>query len=158
MTLEECKSRFGAQITPHFRYWELIYSKTAEALNIDNNPPDYAYHNLEHLAARLLEPLRVYYGKPIAVAGKGGSGYRCDALNEAVGGSKGSHHRYGLAADCHVDKPLSLLKSLLKSGLDFDQAIVYPWGVHISLKLGANRRQVRYNKTYTGKHEIPEQG
>lgn len=158
MTLEECKKKYGANITPHFKYWEFIYSKKAEEHGIDNNPPDFAYNNIETLTKRLLEPLRVYYGKPIEIAGKGGSGYRCDKLNDLVGGSKGSHHRFGFAADCHVDKPLSLLKSLLKSGLDFDQAIVYPTFLHIGLKAGANRRQVKYNQSYKGKREVPEQG
>lgn len=158
MTLKECRQKYGAQVTPHFQYWEFIYSKTAEEMGIDNTPADYAYTNIETFARKLLEPLRVYYGKPIAVAGKGGSGYRCDALNEAVGGSKTSQHRFGFAADCHVDKPIALLKSLLKSGLDFDQAIVYKGFLHLGYKAGNNRKMVRYNASYKGKKEVPEQG
>lgn len=158
MTLQECKQRFWTKVSPHFELWEFIYSKTAETRGIDNTPPDFALNNIDKLAQSLLEPLRCYYGKPIAIASKGGSGYRCDALNDAVGGSKTSQHRFGFAADCHTDKPISLLKTLLKSGLDFDQAIVYPTFLHIGLKLGNNRKQVRYNASYKGKKEVPVQG
>lgn len=151
MSLEQCKLVHGSKISEHFRWWEFIYSETAEKHGIDNTPPDFAYTNIEIFVKNLLEPLRQYYGKPIEIAGDGGSGYRCDKLNDLVGGSKTSQHRFGFAADCHVDKPLDLLSSLLKSGLVFHQAIVYPWGVHIGYKVGnANRKEVLYNKSYKG--------
>ncbi len=45
-----------------------------------------------------LEPLRQWYGKPIVIS----SGYRCPALNRAVGGANTSQHMKGEAADLHL--------------------------------------------------------
>lgn len=43
----------------------------------------------------ILDMVRVYIGKPIIV----NSGYRCEKLNEMVGGVQKSMHTKGLAAD-----------------------------------------------------------
>lgn len=50
--------------------------------------------NLAELSTQL-DRLREMYGEPIVVT----SGYRCQRLNEIVGGVKNSLHKYGLAAD-----------------------------------------------------------
>ena len=47
------------------------------------------------LVEQLLDPIRRRYGAPIIVT----SGYRCPALNTAVGGVANSHHIIGCAAD-----------------------------------------------------------
>ena len=47
------------------------------------------------LVEQLLDPIRRRYGAPIIVT----SGYRCPALNTAVGGVANSHHIVGCAAD-----------------------------------------------------------
>ena len=47
------------------------------------------------LIDNVLDPLREAYGKPVTVT----SGYRCEVLNKAVGGSKTSEHMKGMAAD-----------------------------------------------------------
>ena len=81
----------------------------------------------------VLDPLREAYGKPVYV----NSGYRCEALNEAVGGSKTSQHCLGLAADI-TGKSKSENKKIFdlaqKLELPFDQLIDesnYQW-IHIS--------------------------
>ena len=53
---------------------------------------------LRHLCREVLEPLRQHYGQPIRIT----SGYRCEALNMAVGGVSNSQHQYGEAADLSV--------------------------------------------------------
>jgi len=45
-----------------------------------------------------LEALRRHFGKPIHIT----SGCRCPAHNEAVGGSQGSQHKKGRAADLYI--------------------------------------------------------
>ena len=55
--------------------------------------------NLTALAQKILQPIRDFYKQPVVVS----SGYRCKALNVAVGGSQTSQHSYGEAADIQID-------------------------------------------------------
>ncbi len=79
----------------YFSIAELTASATAERLAIDNTPPRAARKMLTILVEQLLDPIRRHYGAPIIVT----SGYRCPALNTAVGGVANSHHIMGCAAD-----------------------------------------------------------
>lgn len=79
----------------YFSIEELSRSETARRRGIDNTPPGDARKNLVALVENILDPLREAYGKPIAVT----SGYRCPALNKAVGGVATSDHLSGRAAD-----------------------------------------------------------
>ena len=54
--------------------------------------------HLKTLCEVVLEPLRAFAGKPIVIS----SGYRCPALNQAVGGASQSQHLRGEAADLHL--------------------------------------------------------
>ena len=79
----------------YFSIEELVKSASAERLAIDNTPPHAARRMLTILIEQLLDPIRRRYGAPIIVT----SGYRCPALNTAVGGVANSHHIVGCAAD-----------------------------------------------------------
>ena len=79
----------------YFTLQELAKSASAERLAIDNTPPRAAQRMLTILVEQLLDPIRRRYGAPIIVT----SGYRCPALNTAVGGVANSHHIVGCAAD-----------------------------------------------------------
>lgn len=79
----------------HFTIEELRASDTARRMGLANEPTPDALKNLEELADNVLDPLRRAWGKPIYV----NSGYRCAALNKAVGGAAGSLHMQGRAAD-----------------------------------------------------------
>ena len=79
----------------YFSIEELVKSASAERLAIDNTPPRAAKQMLTILIEQLLDPIRRRYGAPIIVT----SGYRCPALNTAVGGVANSHHIVGCAAD-----------------------------------------------------------
>jgi hypothetical protein len=83
-------------LSPHFTLAELTYSDTANAKGIDNAPDQAAIGRLTQLAQLTLEGIRTICGdNPVIVS----SGYRCPALNEAVGGASNSAHLYGCAAD-----------------------------------------------------------
>ena len=90
---------WGDALGRHFRLREMVESRTArrdpEMWAAQEDPPDYVLHNLEKLVNNVLDPLRDAFDWPILV----NSGYRCPALNEAVGGSPRSQHRLGQAAD-----------------------------------------------------------
>lgn len=79
----------------HFTIRELTRSATATRLAIDNTPPPAVVDNLHRLINDVLEPARTQLGAPIIV----NSGYRCPALNAAVGGAERSYHLVGRAAD-----------------------------------------------------------
>ena len=85
-------------LTEHFKLGEFTKSITAKRLGISNEPGYEQMLALRHLCREVLEPLRQHYGKPIRVT----SGFRCQQLNQAVGGVGNSQHQYGEAADLSV--------------------------------------------------------
>lgn len=130
------------KLSENFTLEEFVRSDIATDLQIENVPDELEIDNLKKLTIRLLQPLRLLYGKSFHI----NSGYRCPQLNEAVGGVATSQHMRGQAADIRVDDPRALLTALLKSRLDFDQAILYPTFLHLSYNSGQNRKQVLYAK------------
>ena len=72
----------------YFSFKEMIKSDTAKSKGIENIPDWEQINALQTLIEAVLDPLREWYGKPIYIT----SGYRCKALNEAVGGSFTSYH------------------------------------------------------------------
>lgn len=126
----------------YFTIEEMTKSSTATAKHIDNTTNQTAIDNLTKLIEAVLDPLREWYGKPIRV----NSGYRCEALNEAIGGSDTSQHRLGEAADITVGtkKGNKKLFEYIKDNLPFDQLINesnFSW-VHVSYREGRLRKQV----------------
>ena len=83
------------EASSHFTIRELAYSSTAQRLGLDNTPPPEAVVYMQRLIDEVLEPARRSLGAPIKV----NSGYRCKALNNAVGGVARSYHLSGRAAD-----------------------------------------------------------
>ena len=127
------------QLSPNFSLAELVYSETAERSGIDNTPPPEIVENLRRLAQGL-ESVRVLLGAPLEIS----SGYRCAALNEAVGGSSASAHVQGLAADfacATFGTPLEVAQAIQRSGLEFDQCILeFGRWVHLSFSDVPRRR------------------
>lgn len=128
----------------YFSIAELTKSSTAIKKKINNTPTKEVENNLNQLIDNILDPLREAWGQPIIVD----SGYRCEALNKAVGGAAHSQHKLGQAADIHTksdskedNKKLFELIKQLK--LPFDQLINeynYNW-IHVSYS-PRNRRQI----------------
>ncbi len=117
----------------YFTINELTRSTTARLNGIDNTPSQQVINNLTALVDNVLDPLREAWGKPIHV----NSGYRCQALNTAVGGVPASQHMLGEAADItagsrEANRQLYSLMRQLK--LPVDQAINeydFRW-IHVS--------------------------
>ena len=139
----------------YFSISELTYSTKARELHIDNSPFSYeTVNNHTNLIENLLDPLREVWNAPIIIT----SGYRSDALNKAVGGSKTSAHRYGLAADvvpkdmADFDKFVAFVKDYLKDK-DYDQLILEQKGgsrwLHIGYK-NVNGEQRKQNLKIIG--------
>lgn len=79
------------RVSPHFTWWELLATSHRGVANV---PTELQARNLVRLAHTILEPIRREFGVYIIT-----SGFRSDALNRIVGGSKTSAHRDGRAAD-----------------------------------------------------------
>lgn len=130
----------------HFTIEELCRSQVAVCLGIDNEPKrEDIIANLKRLAFHTLEAVRLLNdSKPITIT----SGYRCKALNRAVGGVATSQHQNGCAADFVVgsaEENRRLFQKIKSSGsVPFDQLILEPqagW-IHISYVEGGNRFQI----------------
>lgn len=141
--------------TKDFSYSEFERSDTADRLGITNVISTAAVRDaVKALAETVLQPLRDAVGRPLHV----NSGYRCDALNRAVGGVATSQHVKGEAADIRCDTskgdlpPCELAGKALELGLPTDQVILYPNFVHFSHRLsGSQRGRVLYSKKYAGR-------
>lgn len=111
-------------LSPHFTLEELIRSDVATRKGINNYPYPDVLENLKLLASKL-EVVRAILGRSVLVS----SGYRCEELNAAVGGSKTSTHMTGLAADftCPAFGTTPEVFAKLrehKLDLDYDQLIL----------------------------------
>ena len=126
-------------LTPHFTLAEFVISETAARSGIDNDPPLEVVAALKR-TAQGLEEVRTRLGKPVTIT----SGYRCPALNAAIGGAKDSQHMRGEAADfiCpQFGSPVDVASALRDSGVQYDQLILeFGRWVHISFA-AAPRRQ-----------------
>lgn len=136
------------RLSDHFTLEELCKSQTAERKGIDNMPkePEGALiiENLTRVCERILEPVRAHYGFPLSPS----SGYRCLALNRAIGSRDTSQHVKGEAVDFEVPGVANPdLAQWIEANLDFDQVILefYTPGdphsgwVHCSVAADANR-------------------
>lgn len=135
-------------ISKDFSYREFERSEVADAKRICNIITSFEVRDsILALTENVLQPLRDAWGKPLKV----NSGYRCKALNAAVGGVPTSQHVKGEAADIAAGDPVKLARLAVKLGLPFDQMILYPTFVHFSHRLnGEQRGQICYNWRYEG--------
>jgi len=125
----------------HFELDEFIKSDQAKKRGIDNTPTFEIIDHLEELIAKILEPLREAYGKPLTIS----SGFRCPRLNQVVGGSPTSVHKIGYAADIQVKDVQGLFNFVTgwvkANGIMFDQIFIESKGqtkwLHIGLKNNA---------------------
>ena len=83
------------KLSDHFTLGECCKSETAMRLGIANEPNELESYNLKKVCLQILEPVRVYFGKPFIP----NSGFRCQLLNKAIGSSSTSQHAKGQAID-----------------------------------------------------------
>lgn len=125
-------------LSAHFTLEELSSSDTAVRKGIDNTPSAEIVENLKRVA-QTLEQIRTLVGAPVRVS----SGYRCPALNTAIGGSSKSAHVEGLAADITVSgkTPKELAIMIRDAKIEYDQLIYEGTWVHVGLATGKLRQQ-----------------
>ena len=138
------------RLSENFSLWELTKSQTAERKGISNVPGKEEIKNLTALCKNVLQAVRSYYGVPI----KPSSGYRCLALNNAIGSRPTSQHVTGQAVDFEVPGvDNKVVARWIKDNLTYDQLILeyYKEGqpnsgwVHVSYvePVVKNRNQAR---------------
>lgn len=109
-------------LSPHFSMIEAKRSVTAVAKGIDNTVPQLLRTNVGRMAG-FMECLRALLDdQRITVT----SWFRCQSLNDAIGGSQTSAHIKGLAVDWkHAKLPLEeAFARVADSTLPFDQLIL----------------------------------
>ena len=137
---------------------EVIKSNTATLKGIDNSPTEEHLENLKSLALNVFQPMRDKLG-PISLS----SGYRSEALNKAIKGSKTSQHCKGEALDLDNDfkdgrATNTEIFNYIKDNLEFDQ-LIWEYGttekpdwVHVSYTTKKkNRYQILRCKRVNGK-------
>lgn len=143
----------------YFTISELTRSDTASIKKIDNTPNKEITEHLIELVEKLLDPLRSAWAEYCDVNRLGNpaisvnSGYRCNELNKAVGGSLTSAHLTGYAADIIPSNgQMKVFQSWIAEAieeLNWDQLIyekpkngIASW-IHLGLrnKDGMQRRQ-----------------
>lgn len=143
------------KLSKNFTYEELIASTTASNKGIDNTPNEDQVAQLKLLCEKVLQPIRDKYNHPIIIT----SGFRCKALNKAVGGSNTSQHMMGQAADIKCTATtkaylFNLILSMIKSGEIKVGQLIWEYGtkkepnwIHISLPYSkVNNILYLYNK------------
>ena len=109
------------RLSENFSLWELTKSQVAERHGISNEPRKEEIKNLQALCKNVLQAVRANYGVPITPS----SGYRCRALNEAVGSTPRSQHLTGQAVDFEVPwVDNKLVAHWIKDNLIFDQLLL----------------------------------
>ena len=110
------------KLSEHFSLAEMTKSQTAIRMGIDNSPDSTQIDSLRNLCVVVLEPIRAYMSStPFSPS----SGFRSVELNTEIGGSKGSQHCLGEAADIEVPGVSNLsLAWWIRSHIDFDQLIL----------------------------------
>ena len=155
----------------HFTLAQMVYSKTAKQMGIDNCPPTEVKVNLKNLMSKCLDKLWDNFGE-ITVS----SGYRGPKLNAEIQNrnhpnrkitpdsaeARKSQHAHGMAADISPKKySVSNLKLLFEVAIkigEYDQLIYEapskaygapydgnPW-IHISYNANGNRHIIYYTR------------
>jgi hypothetical protein len=141
-------------LSKHFKLEEFEKSMTATRKGIDNKAGSGEIKNLTDLCYEVLEPVRAKFGKPIMIS----SGYRSEALCEAIGSKKTSQHTKGQAVDFEIMGIHNLkVAEWIRQNCDFDQLILEYFNreeknagwIHVSYnEKGNNRKQIL---TFDGK-------
>ena len=108
------------KLSQNFSLRELTKSQTAERKGISNEPTEEHIENLKLLCTKILQPIRDKWGV-VSIS----SGYRSQALCEAIGSKITSQHARGQAADfeCYGTDNNKLFNWAIEN-VPFDQAIL----------------------------------
>lgn len=121
------------RLSEYFTLGEFQHSNTAVRMGIKNEMSPGQIANAKALCKNVLDIIRDHYDLAVIIS----SGFRCEALNKAIGGSSNSQHCVGQAADftvngITVEQVFNDIKSGKIPGLKYDQLIHEGTWIHIS--------------------------
>jgi zinc D-Ala-D-Ala carboxypeptidase len=130
-----------------------VHSNTATRRNIDNNPNAEQLAAMKLVTAKVFQPVREWYGKPIRV----NSFFRSPELNTRIGGSKTSQHCKGEAIDIDTSNDNKKLYDYIRDNLEYDQ-LIWEFGnesnpdwIHVSFSKNGNRKRQLLAKKVNGR-------
>lgn len=108
------------KLSKNFTVSEYTKSSTATRRCIDNSMTDAHLESAKALFENIVQPVRDHFGPTVVT-----SGYRSEALNEAIGGARGSQHSKAEAADMETNFASTVqVSQFIADNLDFDQLIL----------------------------------
>ena len=108
------------KLSKNFTVSEYSKSSTATRRCIDNSMTDAHLESAKALFENIVQPVRDHFGPTVVT-----SGYRSEALNEAIGGARGSQHSKAEAADMETNFASTVqVSQFIADNLDFDQLIL----------------------------------
>ena len=130
-------------LSQHFTLEEFTRSQTAARLDVPNVPDNTHITNMKKLCRTVLEPIRQEANSPVIIT----SGYRCTRLNELIGGSETSAHRFGRAADFVVigQTPYETCTMIDEMNLHYDQ-LIHEFGRWVHIGIGPDTMMDRNQK------------
>ena len=141
------------KISANLSYKEGVHSNTATRRNIDNNPNAEQLAAMKLVTAKVFQPVREWYGKPIRV----NSFFRSPELNTRIGGSKTSQHCKGEAIDIDTSNDNKKLYDYIRDNLEYDQ-LIWEFGnesnpdwIHVSFSKNGNRKRQLLAKKVNGR-------
>lgn len=129
------------KISRFFTMGEAVDSGFAKKHRIKNIPNSRERMNIRYTALRMDE-VRIILKRPLVVT----SWFRSSRLNKAIGGSKTSAHRDGLAVDVLLKKGKAGMREyeLVKKKMSsYDQLIYYPRRGHLHIGFRKNKYEER---------------
>lgn len=140
----------STQLTPHFTLEELAGTDVS-GYKLTNIAMAKEQLGKMYMLAGFAERIREIIGKPVII----NSGYRCPALNKAVGGVSSSQHALAEALDIKVKGKTAeeLFRIIVASDLKYDQLI---WekpsknAAWLHISIGSKKEKLKYDgKKYT---------
>jgi zinc D-Ala-D-Ala carboxypeptidase len=117
---------------------EFLHSDTAIKLGI-NNEPDLCQLTAGMSIAKKMQELRDAIDKPFTIT----SGFRCEALNKAVGGAPDSWHMQFLACDFNIQgmTPPEAVSAIKDSKVSIDKCFIERECVHIQTNIDDSKNR-----------------
>ena len=130
------------KVTTHFKFSELTVTSDEELRNKNQQIAYGMYKEEIQTLGEYAEKIREIIGCPMIIT----SGFRCEELNQKLGGSATSKHRTAQAID-FIPKTMSAYEAFFKiciSGIDFHELILEQRGqgrlIHIAI--GTKRKKL----------------
>ena len=107
------------KLSKNFSVKEYTKSSTAIRRGFSNSMTAEHLISAKALFENIIQPVRDHFGSTVIT-----SGYRSDALNDAIGGSRGSQHSKAEAGDFETQSSTLETAQWIADNLDFDQLIL----------------------------------